>query len=74
MEEALAQMRGLVGFAADWTDLASYIPEDWLTDPVRRRAATAANFAASLELARAGKIQLRQSNVFEPIELKRRED
>ena len=74
MEEALAKMRELIGFAADWTDLASYIPEDWCKDPMRRRAATAANFAASLELARAGKIKLRQSDIFEPIELKLRMD
>ncbi len=74
MEEALTKMRGLIGSACDWTDLASYLPEDWRTDPVRRRAATSANFAASLELAKVGQIELRQSGTFKPIELKRRGD
>lgn len=74
MEEALTKMRGMIEFAGDWTDLASYLPEDWRKDPARRRAATAANFAASLELAKAGQIELRQSGTFEPIELKRRCD
>jgi segregation and condensation protein A len=74
MEEALAKMRGLIEFAGNWTDLVSYLPEDWRSDPVRRRAATAANFAASLELVKAGQIELRQSGTFEPIELKRRGD
>ena len=61
-------------FNSNFFILASYIPEDWCKDPMRRRAATAANFAASLELARAGKIKLRQSDIFEPIELKLRMD
>ena len=74
MEEALTKMRGMIGFAGDWTDLASYLPEDWRKDPARRRAATAANFAASLELAKAGQIELRQNGTFERIELKRRCD
>ncbi|MGB0530641.1 MAG: segregation and condensation protein A, partial [Paracoccaceae bacterium] len=30
MEEALERMHGLIGYAAKWTDIASYIPADWL--------------------------------------------
>ena len=74
MEEALDRMRGLIGFAGTWTDLASYMPDGWTTDPVRRRSATAANFAASLELVKAGKISIRQGETFAPIEIKRRDD
>ena len=33
MEEALERMHGLIGYAAKWTDIASYIPNDWLADP-----------------------------------------
>ena len=74
MEEALDRMRGLIGFAGTWTDLASYMPDGWTTDPVRRRSATAANFAASLELVKAGKISIRQGETFAPIEIKCRDD
>lgn len=74
MEEALDRMRGLIGFAGDWTDLMSYLPDGWQLDPKRRRSATAANFAAALELAKAGRVQIRQSETFSPIELKRRDD
>jgi len=74
MEQALEQMRGLIGYAGDWTDLANYLPEGWETDPVRRRSATAATFAASLELVKAGKIELRQGDVFAPIELRKKSD
>ena len=66
MEQALERMRPLIGFAAEWTDIASYLPEGWEADPVRRRSATAATFAASLEL------ELRQSETFAPIHLRRR--
>ncbi|QFU08187.1 Segregation and condensation protein A [Rhodobacteraceae bacterium THAF1] len=74
MEEALDRMRGLIGFAGAWTDLSSYMPDGWDADPVRRRSATAANFAASLELVKAGKIAIRQGETFAPIQIKRRDD
>ncbi|APX90889.1 segregation/condensation protein A [Brevirhabdus pacifica] len=73
MEQALERLRGLIGFAGDWTDLSSYLPEGWTSDPVKRRSATAATFAASLELAKAGAIEIRQSEVFAPITVRRKE-
>ena len=72
MEEALERLRGLVGYAVDWVDLVSYLPQDWVDNPLRRRAATAATFAASLELAKAGRVEIRQQGTFEPILLKRK--
>ena len=73
LEQSLARMRNLIGFAGDWTELASYLPEGWETDPARRRSATAANFAASLELAKEGKIEIRQGDMFSPIQIRKRE-
>jgi segregation and condensation protein A len=70
LEQALDRMRGLIGYAGDWTDLMSYMPEGWETDPGRRRSATASNFAASLELAKAGAIQIRQGGAFAPIQIR----
>ncbi len=70
LEQALERMRGLIGYAGEWTDLMSYLPEGWETDPKRRRSATASNFAASLELAKGGAIQIRQSETFAPIQIK----
>ena len=74
MEEALDRMRGMIGFAGTWIDIASYMPDGWAADPVKWRSATAATFAASLELAKEGKVELRQSDTFAPIELRRREE
>ncbi|EBA03010.1 segregation and condensation protein A [Rhodobacterales bacterium HTCC2150] len=70
MEEALGRLRGLIGHAVDWTDLVSYLPEGWQVDPQKRRSAMASNFAASLELAKHGHIEIRQNGAFAPIELK----
>ena len=74
MEEALDRMRGLIGYAGDWTDLMSYIPDGWTADPMRRRAATAATFAAALELVKAGKVLIRQDETFSAIQLRRQEE
>ena len=73
MEEALERMHGLIGYAAKWTDIVSYIPNDWLADPQRRRAATAATFSATLELAKAGRVEIRQEENFATIELRKRD-
>lgn len=73
MEQALERMRGLIGYAGDWTDLVSYLPDGWDLHPQRRRSATAAHFAAVLELAKRGQIALRQPETFAPIQIRRRD-
>ena len=70
MEQALERLRGLLGHAAIWTDLASFLPEGWGVHPMRRRSATAAHFAAVLELAKGGQVDLRQSATFAPLQLR----
>ncbi|WP_417277564.1 segregation and condensation protein A [Celeribacter sp.] len=72
MEQALERLRGLIPFAVEWADLSSYLPEGWELDPKKRRSATAATFAASLELAKQGQIELRQGGTFAPIQIKAR--
>lgn len=73
MEQALERMRGLIGYAGDWSDLTSYLPDGWSVDPVQWRSATASTFAASLELAKEGHIEIRQTELFAPIQLRKRE-
>lgn len=73
MEQALERMRDLIGYAGDWTDLVSYLPDGWDLHPQRRRSATAAHFAAVLELAKRGQIELRQPETFAPIQIRRRD-
>ena len=73
MEQALDRMRDLIGFAGDWAALTSFLPDGWDTSPMRRRSATAAHFAAVLELAKRGQIDLAQADVFAPILLRRKD-
>jgi segregation and condensation protein A len=72
MEQALERMRGLIGYSGEWLDISSYLPDGWSDDPVKLRSATAATFAASLELVKEGKAEIRQSETFAPIELRRK--
>ncbi|WP_170325216.1 segregation and condensation protein A [Ruegeria arenilitoris] len=74
MEQALERMRPLIGFAGTWTDMETYLPDGWDADPVRRRSATAATFAASLELVKEGHMEIKQSETFAPIHLRKRTD
>ncbi|EEW25813.1 segregation and condensation protein A [Rhodobacter ferrooxidans] len=73
MEQALERMRGLIGYSGGWTDLLSFLPEGWEVQPQRRRSATAAHFAAILEMAKRGQLDLRQADTFAPIQIRRRE-
>lgn len=72
MEQALERMRGLISYSGIWTDLAAYLPPGWDTNPMRRRSVTAAHFAAVLEMAKAGQIELRQGETFAPIQIRKR--
>lgn len=72
MEEALERLRGMIGYVGDWSDLVSFLPDGWGGDPVRRRSATAATFAASLEMVKQGQLELRQRETFAPISIRQR--
>ena len=72
MKSALERMRELLGFSGDWNDLMSFLPEEWQNEPKRVRAATAATFAATLELVKSGAVELRQTETFAKIELRKR--
>jgi len=72
VEEALQRLSRRLGAMPDWTTLASFVPSG-LVDPLSRRSALAATFGASLEMAKAGQLQLRQDTAFGPIYLRKRE-
>jgi segregation and condensation protein A len=73
MEQALDRLRKLIGYSGDWSDLTSFLPDEWQIDPQRRRSATAAHFAAVLEMAKAGQLSLRQSDTFAPLQLRKKD-
>jgi segregation and condensation protein A len=53
----------------DWTELASWLIA-YGVEPKFRRTARASSFSASLELAREGRIELRQDAAFAPLWLR----
>ena len=55
----------------EWRELAAFLPDEF-RGGIFRRSALAATFAAVLELARAGRIELRQESAFGPIHLRSR--
>lgn len=72
MEQALERVSAMIGHSIDWTAIEAFIPDDWREGATRRRSATAATFAAALELAREGQLHIAQDGLFAPITLKRR--
>ena len=60
----------MIGYTIGWIDISTFLPEGWTSSASRIRAATASTFAATLELAKSGDLELRQSDSFGLIELK----
>jgi segregation and condensation protein A len=71
VDEALTRLGRLVGHVPEWRELAVFLPEE-CRGGIVRRSALAATFAAVLELARAGRVELRQESAFGPIHLRSR--
>ena len=71
VEMALRRLSNMVGQNLDWMSLQSFLPAD-LVDGLIARSALASTFAASLELAREGKIEVQQQGMFGPIYLRLR--
>jgi segregation and condensation protein A len=69
MDDALERLRRMLGRMPEWRDLATFLPTG-LGGALIERSALAATFAASLELTRTGKVELRQDRAFGPIFLR----
>lgn len=69
LDEAMHHLRQFIGHVPEWRDLVAFLPEE-LRGGVFGRSALASTFVATLELARAGRIELRQDRAFGPIYLR----
>lgn len=70
--DAIERLRGVMGEVGDWTSLSAFLPED-LRDGLFMRSAVASTFAASLEMVKDGRANIRQSSAFGPIFIKGKE-
>jgi segregation and condensation protein A len=69
MDDALQRLRRLLGRVPQWRELSRFLPDQVGGEQIRR-SVLAATFAAALELARDGRIELRQDHAFGPIWLR----
>lgn len=65
MEEALRRLQAVLGHMVEWSRLEAFLPPEMRSD--QYRSGIASTFAAGLELAREGKIEIQQANTFGPI-------
>jgi segregation and condensation protein A len=70
--DAIERLGGVMGEVGDWTSLSAFLPED-LRDGLFMRSAVASTFAASLEMVKDGRANIRQSSAFGPIFIKGKE-
>jgi segregation and condensation protein A len=70
MEAALERLGAMLGRMPDWTSLQAFMPAG-MGGGLVGRSGVAATFAATLEMVRTGRLQLRQERNFGPIYVRR---
>jgi len=69
LDSAIERVSAMLGVRLEWTELREFLPPH--AEPRLRRSALASSFVAALELAKRGKAELRQEEVFGPLHLRR---
>ena len=70
LQDARDILQRLIGDSFDWVPMDTYL-EAYLATPAERATVRASSFASSLELVRLGKIDLRQTETFGPLFMRR---
>ena len=68
LDDAIARVGKMIGMAIDWTEIGRFLPDS--DDPAYRRSALASSFVAALELARLGRLDIRQDEPFATLKLR----
>ncbi len=71
IKQARQRLEELLDLSLSWAPLDHFIIL-FATEPEQRRSATASSFAATLEMAREGWLELRQSKAFAPLYVKKK--
>jgi segregation and condensation protein A len=69
LDSALARVSAMLGVTLDWLELREFLPPH--AEPRLRRSALASSFVAALELAKMGRAELAQDEIFGPLRLRR---
>jgi segregation and condensation protein A len=68
LDDAIERVGKMIGMAIDWMEIGQFLPDS--DDPAFRRSALASSFVAALELARRGRLDLRQDEPFAPLQVR----
>ena len=68
LDDAIERVSKMIGMAIDWTAIENFLPAS--DDPRFRRSALASSFVAALELARRGRLDIRQDEPFATLKLR----
>jgi segregation and condensation protein A len=68
LDSALARVSSMLGVNLDWMELRDFLPPH--ADARLKRSALASSFVAALELARTGRAELVQEEIFGPLRLR----
>ena len=69
LESAIDRVSSMLGVTLDWMVLEDFLPPG--ADARLRKSAMASSFVAALELARTGRAELAQDDIFGPLRLRR---
>ncbi|MEM9783097.1 MAG: ScpA family protein [Pseudomonadota bacterium] len=74
LDDARGRLERLIGRKSaqlvGWQRLDALLPDGWTEAPAKRRSAIASSFAAALELAKQGEVELSQDGAFAPLHLR----
>jgi len=70
MDNMMSRLASLVG----WAELGRFLPDAWQTDQELAKSAKASTLVATLELARRGKLEIRQLVTRQAVEIRARQD
>lgn len=68
LDSALSRVSSMLGVSLDWMELRQFLPPH--ADPRLRKSALASSFVAALELAKQGRAEIAQDEIFGPLRLR----
>jgi segregation and condensation protein A len=73
IEEARSRLERMLGRIGNWSELSNLLPFEW-SGGLRRRSALASTLLACLELARDGRLEIRQLKAFDEVYVRNRNE
>lgn len=72
LEDAIERLSAMIGVAKEWISINVFMPLDDINDYLMQKSAVASTFGGFLELAKQGRVDLKQETNFAPIYMRAR--